>query len=216
MIFLEHDELLFLSLFFLVPPSSSSHHPSSPPLFPAVINDTYCAASKTERVYLEASLSRFFFPIPPSLSLSRFLSFSTPSLSIPPRLLAPRRFHSFLRLVEKSSVVNGNSGFIVPRQTMPGNIIKTFRRNILTLTHRFTVRQTFRSSTPPLRLRPRLSVTARLPPLVTFYAPSVSRDPLPLILSFPPVCLPLSLSLSLFPFSFPFRNAGESAIQPAR
>lgn len=29
---------------------------------------------------------------------------------------------------------------------MPGNIIKTFRRNILMLTHRFTVRQTFRSN----------------------------------------------------------------------
>lgn len=61
------------------------------------------------------------------------------------RLGSPR-LASFLRLVEKSSVVNGNSGFIVPLQTMPGNIIKTFRRNILMLTHRFTVRQTFRSS----------------------------------------------------------------------
>lgn len=99
-----------------------------------------------------------------SLSLPLFLSLSTSVLLFPsflPLLSStssfssspPRRSHSFLRLVEKSSVVNGNSGFIVPRQTMPGNIIKTFRRNILTLTHRFTVRQTFRSSTP-LRLRP--------------------------------------------------------------
>lgn len=114
--------------------------------------------------------SMLFFPF--------YLSLSFPLPS------SPRCSHLFLRLVEKSSVVNGNSGFIVPRQTMPGNIIKTFRRNILTLTHRFTVRQTFRSSTPPLRLRPRLSVTARLPalsPLYDFLCPLLSssfRDPL--------------------------------------
>lgn len=118
----------------------------------------------------------FLFPCDSSLPLFRFPSLSRVSSPFPLPLPLPfplplttsfssRCSHSFLRLVEKSSVVNGNSGFIVPRQTMPGNIIKTFRRNILTLTHRFTVRQTFRSSTPPLRLRPRLSVTARLPAL---------------------------------------------------
>lgn len=120
----------------------------------------------------------------PRAKLNMYLGTSLPSLSprallpslpfplvIPlsplssPLLSSPRCSHLFLRLVEKSSVVNGNSGFIVPRQTMPGNIIKTFRRNILTLTHRFTVRQTFRSSTPPLRLRPRLSLSRLVSPL---------------------------------------------------
>lgn len=86
----------------------------------------------------------FFVFRPRSESASTFSSSSPP---VPLRLgLASSRLASFLRLVEKSSVVNGNSGFIVPLQTMPGNIIKTFRRNILMLTHRFTVRQTFRSN----------------------------------------------------------------------
>lgn len=145
------------------------------------------------------SRSLLFFPVlffPPS----PFFLF--PSLPFLPRSsLHPRCSHSFLRLVEKSSVVNGNSGFIVPRQTMPGNIIKTFRRNILTLTHRFTVRQTFRSSTPPLRLRPRLSVTARLPALPLSW----------LFMSPPP------LSVTLFALLSPSSRYGrESAIQPAR
>lgn len=106
-----------------------------------------------------------FFPVPRAsssilwpvlLGSTRSLSDRVPSpwLASSCRLLSPLvsarlgspRLASFLRLVEKSSVVNGNSGFIVPLQTMPGNIIKTFRRNILMLTHRFTVRQTFRSS----------------------------------------------------------------------
>lgn len=135
----------------------------------------------------------FFPPLPPLLSIP-LSPLSSPLFS------SPRCSHLFLRLVEKSSVVNGNSGFIVPRQTMPGNIIKTFRRNILTLTHRFTVRQTFRSSTPPLRLRPRLSVTARLPALPLSW----------LFMSPPP-----PLSVTLFALLSPCHGR-ESAIQPAR
>lgn len=138
-------------------------------------------------MYLGTSLPSLFLYALPLLSLSPLSSLLFSS---------PRCSHSFLRLVEKSSVVNGNSGFIVPRQTMPGNIIKTFRRNILTLTHRFTVRQTFRSSTPPLRLRPRLSVTARLPAL-----------PLSWLFMSPP---PRSVTLFAPPFPVSRKRIGDT------
>lgn len=151
-------------------------------------------------VYLGASLvSLSLSPLSPSRPTPLLLS-----LPVLPSLL-PRRSHSFLRLVEKSSVVNGNSGFIVSRQTMPGNIIKTFRRNILTLTHRFTVRQTFRSSTP-LRLRPTsLSRLVSLPvlPLPPPRFPDFLHLSPPIVLSlFPPtlpVCLFSSFSVSPLP-----------------
>ena len=130
-----------------------------------------------------------------SLSLALF-----PSFSLSARLVSLR----FSDSVEKSSVVNGNSGFIVPLQTMPGNIIKTFRRNILMLTHRFTVRQTFRSSkllrlSLSLSLRSPFSLSLPFDFLQSFTAPPI------LLCSLPPIPPPPT------PFRFvPFRDFKSS------
>ena len=133
----------------------------------------------------------------PPLTSSRLVSSRLVSSRLGSARLGSPRLASFLRLVEKSSVVNGNSGFIVPLQTMPGNIIKTFRRNILMLTHRFTVRQTFRSS----KLL-RLCVSVSVPRLPSSFPLSLSL--LSRFLVDPPPSLPSA------PRLVPFRDFKSS------
>ena len=135
----------------------------------------------------------------PRLVSSRLVSSRLVSSRLGSARLGSPRLASFLRLVEKSSVVNGNSGFIVPLQTMPGNIIKTFRRNILMLTHRFTVRQTFRSS----KLL-RLCVSVSVPRLPSSFFLSLSLLSRFLVDPPPPPSLPSA------PRLVPFRDFKSS------